>query len=216
MIEEKGKAYVLPLRLDGFEGDVPVLSGAIGCLSVGSSEHKKIVDAFLSKIGRKGKEKLRSEPNKEPIKAHILKLKRRFSDKEKNQFLKSSFEEIVNLMEHFAAETQKEHPHFEYEKEIIISRKTLFTLYENEKQVTQFKVLLGGIFWGNSISFSYGNHIGIENNGSMNESISMEEHEGELKLKALDIASFGAERDKLMSPRKVAEYLWKVVCKYFL
>ena len=33
----------------------------------------------------------------------------------------------------------------------------------------------------------------------MNESISLEEHEGELKLKFMDIVSFGAERDKLMS-----------------
>lgn len=118
-------------------------------------------------------------------------------------------------MDHFAAETEKEHPHFEHEKEMITSRKSVFTLYENEKQVTQFKLLLGGVFGGNSISFSYGNHIDIENNGSMNESISLEEHEGELKLKPLGIASFGAERDKLMSPREVAHYLWKIVCGYF-
>ena len=53
--------------------------------------------------------------------------------------LKSSFEEIVNLMDHFAAETQKEHPYFEYEKEMITSRKSIFKLYENEKQVTLIK-----------------------------------------------------------------------------
>jgi len=148
MIEEKGKAYVLPVRLDGFEGDVPGLSGAIGYLSVNSSEHRRVVDAFLRKIGRKGKPKPGSEPGKETVKTHIPRLKRRFTDKEKNQFLRSSFEEIVNLMDHFAAETQKEHPHFEYEKEMITSRKAVFTLYENEKQVTQFKVLLGGMFGG--------------------------------------------------------------------
>ena len=119
-------------------------------------------------------------------------------------------------MEYFSAETQKEHSHFEYEKEMITSRKSVFTLYENEKQGTQFKLLLGGVFGENSISFSYGNHIDIENDGSMNESISLEEHEGELKLKPMGIARYGAETDKLMSPREVAEYLWKIVCEYFL
>jgi len=49
----------------------------------------------------------------------------------------------------------------------------------------------------------------------MNESISLEEHEGELKLKPMGIASYGAEIDKLMSPREVAEYLWKIASKYF-
>ncbi len=216
MIREKGKVYVLPVRLDGFKGDVPGLSGTIGYLSVNSSEHKKVVDSFLRKIGRKGKPEPMSEPGKEPTKEHIPRLKRRFTDKEKNQFLRASFEEVVNLIDDFALETQKEHPHFEYEKEMITSRKNVFTLYENEKQVTQFKLLLGGVFGGNSISFSYGNHIDIENDGSMNESISLEEHEGELKLKPMGIAMYGAETDKLMSPREVAEYLWKIVCEYLL
>jgi hypothetical protein len=54
MIREKGKAYVLPVRLDGFEGDVPGLSGTISYLAVRSSDHRKIVDAFLRKIGRNG------------------------------------------------------------------------------------------------------------------------------------------------------------------
>ncbi|MBE9569659.1 MAG: TIR domain-containing protein [Proteobacteria bacterium] len=54
MIRERGKAYVLPVRLDGFNGDVPGLSGAISYLAVSSSDHQKIVDAFLRKVGRYG------------------------------------------------------------------------------------------------------------------------------------------------------------------
>ena len=71
------------------------------------------------------------------------------------------------------------------------------------------------MFGGDSRSFSYGDRIDIENDGSMNESISLEEHEGELKLKPISIASYGSERDKLMSSRDVAEYFWKIVCYYF-
>ena len=48
----------------------------------------------------------------------------------------------------------------------------------------------------------------------MNESISLEEHEGELKMKPKGMAGFGAEKDKLMSQREVAEYLSEIVCQY--
>ena len=215
MISERGKAYVLPVRLNGFNGEVPGLSGAISYLAVRSSDHQNIVYAFLRKIGRKGTSKTKPESRKEPAKAYIPKIKKSFTDKEKNQFLKSSFEEIVNLIDGFAAETQKEYSHFEYEMEMVTSRKAVFTLYENERQVSQFKLWIGGLLGGNSISFAHGDFIDIDSDGSMNESISLEEHEGELKLKPMGMGMFGAERDKLMSPREVADYLWQIACRHF-
>ena len=214
MIREMGKAYVLPVRLDGFNGEVPGLSGSISYLSVRGSDHQTVVDAFLRKIGRKGTSK--SKPEK-PIKpaAYIPKIKRAFTDKDKNQFLKSSFEEIVNLIDDFAAETQKNYSNFEYEKEMVTTRKAVFTLYENERQVSQFKIWIGGWLGDNSIAFAYGDHIDIDGDSSMNESVSMEEYEGELKLKPMGVGMFGGERDKPMSPREVADYLWQIACRHF-
>ena len=98
---------------------------------------------------------------------------------------------------------------------MVTSRKAVFTLYENERQVSQFKFWIGGLLGGNSISFVHGDSIDIDSDGSMNESISLEEHEGELMLKPMGMAMFGPERDKLMSPREVADYLWKIACRHF-
>jgi len=53
MIREKGKEYVLPVRLDGFAGEVPGLSGMIGYISVQRNEHERVIKTFLDKIGRK-------------------------------------------------------------------------------------------------------------------------------------------------------------------
>ena len=214
MIREMGKAYVLPVRLDGFNGEVPGLSGSISYLSVRGSDHQKVVDAFLRKIGRKGTSKPKPKKPTKPA-AYIPKIKRAFTDKDKNQFLKSSFEEIVNLIDDFAAETQKNYSNFEYEKEMVTSRKTVFTLYENERQVSQFKMWIGGWHGDNSIAFAHGDHIDIDGDGSMNESVSLEEHEGELKLKPMGMGMFGGERDKPMSPREVADYLWQMACRHF-
>jgi hypothetical protein len=215
MVRERGKAYVLPVRLDGFNGEIPGLSGTISYLAVRSSDHQKIVGAFLRKIGRKNTPKTKRESQEQSAKTYIPKIKKSFTDKEKNQFLKSSFEEIVNLIEGFAGETHKMDPHFEYELEMVTSRKAVFTLYENERQVSQFKLWIGGTFGGNSISFAHGDSIDIDNDSSMNESATLDDHEGELNLKPLGIVMFGAEKDRLMSPRELSDYLWRIACRHF-
>ena len=211
MIKEQGRTYILPVRLDGFNGDVPGMSGTISYLAVKSNEHKVVVDAFLRKIGR-NQTNINTPTTKRPV--YIPKIKKAFTDKEKNQFLKSSFEEIISLIDSFAKETQKEYSHFEHEMEMVTSRKAVFTLYQNEKQVSQFKIWVGGTYGENSICFAYGSHINIESDNSYNETISIEKSEGELKLKPLGMGMYGAGREKLMSPREVADYLWQMACKY--
>lgn len=85
----------------------------------------------------------------------------------------------------------------------------LFLPYMRMKeQVSQFKLWIGEVLGGNSISFVHGDSININNDGSMNKSISLEEHEGELKLKPMGMGMFAADMDKLMSPKEVADYLW--------
>jgi hypothetical protein len=80
LIREKGKAYVLPVRLDGFGGEVPGLSGAIGYLSVGSDEPQKVIDTFLAKVGRKPSTPTTPPPVAKAPKPHGPRLKRSFTD----------------------------------------------------------------------------------------------------------------------------------------
>ena len=49
-IKEKGGAYILPVRLDGFSNDVPGLPNTIGFITAGSNEPEKVVTYFLKKI----------------------------------------------------------------------------------------------------------------------------------------------------------------------
>jgi hypothetical protein len=57
--------------------------------------------------------------------------------------------------------------------------------------------------------------MGMENDNSFNESISVEEHGAELKLKPLGMLNLGTERDKFMSSIEVAEYIWDIVSRTF-
>ena len=215
LIKEKGKAYVLPVRLDGFAGEMQGLSGAISYLSVSRNQAQLVVSTFLEKIGRNPPAKESTLPLKsEAPKPHVLKIKRSFTDKEKNTFLRDSLREIIDLLEQFSTDTKNENPHFDYDVERVTTRKALFTLYSNQKQITQFKIWLGGTLGSNEISFRYGDRIQIDDNSS-NESIYLEEYESELKLKPIGMPMFGRERENPMSPREVAEYLWGIVCRMF-
>ncbi len=214
MIQDHGKTYILPVRLNGFKGEVPGFSDSISYLAVNSNDPQIVVDAFLRKIGRKPDSPKKTKTRQEMPKIRLPKMKKSYTDREKNQFLKASFTEIVNIIDSFASGTKDEYPHFDYEMEKITSRKVLFTLYNNDQQVTQFKIWIGGISGGNSIAFSHGRNVNVDNDNTMNESISIEEHEGELKLKPMGFGLFGNNADKPMSPRQSADYLWEVVTKH--
>ncbi|MDZ7831784.1 MAG: TIR domain-containing protein [Desulfobacterales bacterium] len=213
MIKEKGKSYILPVRLDGFEGEVPGLSTLIGHLSVSRNEPSKIVEAFLKKIHIQ-----RPFPNDQTsaVKFSEPKIPRfgnKFSDKEKNKFLKTSFKQITDLIEAYSETTQKENSGFEFDRENVSSRKTILTFYKDGKLINQCKIAIGGGFSSNSIVFSYGTHLDIGRDNAFNESVSIEEHDGDLKLKPLGMQmySYPTGQKKLMSPAEMAEYFWEIL-----
>ena len=214
MIQQQGKAYVLPVRLDGYSGEVPGMPGTISYLATSSANPEVVVEAFRRKIGRKTGRTQQHKPIEPPHKLQFPKLKRSFTDKEKNDFLKTSFAEIVNLIDGYASATKQEHPQFDHETERITTRKALFTLYNNEQQMIQFKIWIGGILGGNSIAFSHGHSVDVGNDGAMNESLSLEENEGQLRLKPLGMGMLGHERDNAMTPKEAADYLWELACRH--
>jgi hypothetical protein len=214
LIEQRGSGYILPVTLDGYEGEIPGLSKLIGYLPASSNNPEKVVNAFLRKIGKNLQEggKTRQIQTTKPF---IPGVKRSFTDKEKNQFLRDSFDQIVRLLDYFALETHKKHPYFEHDQERITSLKAIFTFYSQGKELVRFKLWIGDLIGRDSIYLQHGTRMGMENDNSFNESISLEENEGELKLKPLGMLDFGAERDKLMSSNEVAEYIWNVVRRTF-
>ncbi len=105
LISEKGGSYVLPVRLDGFNSEVDGLANTLGYLSVQSNEPQKVVETFLGKVGLQ-RPAATSEPEiPQGIEAHIPKLRKPFSDREKNQFIKNAFSEVVSFIAQLALVT---------------------------------------------------------------------------------------------------------------
>ena len=214
LIQEVGGAYILPVRLDDFSGDVPGLPNTIVYLSVKSHEPERVVDSFLRKIGKNRQDKVRNLNKPIPSETYIPKLKRSFSDQEKKRFLRESFEHIVSAISRFAGETKKRYPNFEYEVEKITTRKVLFTLYNDGTELTSLKVWINGGMWRDEICILHGTYIDVSEDKSTNEMISVEEYEGELKLKPMGMLVSMHDVD-FMSPQETAECIWRAICSEF-
>lgn len=214
LITQRGDAYILPVRLDGFSAEVPGLSNLIGYLSVRSNEPQKVVENFLHKIGKSSsRQPARLQPS--APRSYIPNLKKSYTDREKNTFLKASFDTMLSCLEQFASETKRHYTHFEYEVEHITSRKVLFTLYNDGEELTRFKLWFGGAFGEHAMCLYHGRHMDMDHDGSMHESLSIAEHEGELRLKPLGMPMVGDERDRPLSSQEAAEYVWRIVCQPF-
>ena len=214
MIKDKGKAYVLPVRLDGYSGEVPGLSGTIGYLSVKSNQPQRVVETFLRKIGREGSKPSENKLQFERPKKHVPRIKKSYTDRDKHQFLRLSFEEVVNLIDQFASDTKEEYEDIEYDIEKVTSRKVLFSLYKSGGLVTQAKIFIGGMMGSDSICINFGSNIDVSSDTSYHDIISLKEAESGLGFSSLGLSSFGQNQDKHMSPREVAEYLWKQICEH--
>ncbi len=213
MIENKGEAYILPVRLDGFSGDVPGFPGTVHYLPVKRSEPQIVVSTFLQKMGIAPEVKVSVLSDRKTV---VPKLPRKeFSDKEKNTFLTDSFEEIVNTLDEFGHAAHREQPSLEHELERVTSRKMVFTLYRAGNELVRFKIWRGGMLGSDSISFAHGKHLDVENDNTMNEQFSVAEDGGDLKLSPMGMLSIGSGGEKRpMTPSEVAEYLWEGAFKY--
>jgi TIR domain len=205
LIEQKGEPYILPVRLDGFHGDVPGLPGTISYLAVRRDQARRVVDAYLAKVGKAAPKASAAAATSRP---RIPRLKREFTDKERNTFLAEAFDEIVRALERFGHEAHREQPSVECEVERVTSRKAVLTLYRSGSELTKFKVWRGGTFGAETIGFAYGHHLDLAGDSSFNESFSVVDDGGELKLSPLGMMTLGGTK-RAMSPPEAAEYLWE-------
>ncbi|NOY85997.1 MAG: TIR domain-containing protein [Deltaproteobacteria bacterium] len=220
MIENKGAAYILPVRLDGFPGDVLGLPSTVHYLTASKNEAPKVVNTFLEKTGRVLEVKEKATSNSKVLVPKLL--RKEFSDKEKNTFVSNSFDEIVTTLDEivttldeFGHAAHREQTSLEHEIERVTSRKVVFTLYREGNELMKFKVWRGGMLGSDSICFAYGRNLDVENDNTMNEQFTVTEHKGTLMLSPLGMLTMGSGGEKKhMSPSEVTEYLWEGSLRY--
>jgi len=140
-----------------------------------------------------------------------LRIKRKFDDHERDEFLEDSYEYIVRYFEGSLQELSSRNP--QIKTKLKRSGETSFAafIYENGKRVAECSVYYGGGNYG-APGIAYSNQNDVQR-GSYNESLSVIDDGYTLQLKPLGIQIFDGRDDKALSQQGAAEYYWSLFIK---
>ena len=138
-----------------------------------------------------------------------LRIKRQFTDRDKDRFLEQAFESIARFFKTSLTALARENRHVEAKFKRIDAEHLSATVYVQGDVRSYCRVWLGGrtSFTG-GIAYS-SNESGGDN--SFNESLSVEDNGYTLLLRPLGMASYGSHDP--MSADEAARYLWGIFLK---
>ncbi|MGD6779968.1 toll/interleukin-1 receptor domain-containing protein [Sutcliffiella horikoshii] len=136
-----------------------------------------------------------------------LKTLKRFTDRDIDVFLKSSYKQIIDVFDSLFTQIQTTNNDFEFDKDEISNYKAIFNLYMQGQYVIGIKIWYGGAFGRNTINFFYGRHID-SNDNSMSEILTNEiDENNQLKLK-MTIMHLSRKNDPL-TPQDIVKEIWR-------
>lgn len=139
-----------------------------------------------------------------------LRLRKEFTEKNRDDFLRSTFEFVCKFFEGSVEAIGERNPDVTGTFDRIDSRRMAAILYRGGKKIAECSVRQEGLTRNNGIAFSFdasGNH------GSFNEMLSVEADEQTLYLKSMGMAWNGGGRDKHLSQEGAAEFYWELFVK---
>lgn len=135
-----------------------------------------------------------------------LRLKREFTEKDRDHFLRATFEFVCKFFEGSVEAIGERNADVTGTFDRIDSRRMAAILYRSGKKVAECSVRLGGLRGrSDGIAFS---HDASTHQSSFNEMLSVEATEQALFLKPIGMSWSGSERDKHLSQEGAAEFLW--------
>jgi len=171
-----------------------------------------IVKALISCLGNSGTNPLQANGSagKVIMTIPMPSIKRTFTQKEKDVFLKDSFGVIRTYFVSGLSQLESKHPDIETDFTEVNNFKFTCTIYLRGKTANKCKIWIGGILSSNSISYREGD-FGFDEDNSCNDWLTVNDEGPQISLKVSGM-SFGSpggvERDSILSPEKAAEYLW--------
>lgn len=136
-----------------------------------------------------------------------LRLRKTFTDADRDRFLDEAFAFLGRFFENSLAELGKRNRNIEGRFRQLDGTRFTAVIYESGATQAQCTISLGGHF-GRGISYS--DTVGGSGN-SFNEMLSVENDEQHLYLKPMGMWSMGGDRDAQLSAEGAAEYFWSML-----
>ena len=136
-----------------------------------------------------------------------LRLKKEFTQADKDKFLESTFEYMDRFFQGSLSELEARNEGIETRYRKVDGNAFLATIYRNGSKVSACGIRLGGML-GAGIAYSQGDDAPTN---SMNESLSVEHDDQKLFLKPMGMAHFSADKNDKLSEEGAAEYYWSML-----
>jgi len=140
-----------------------------------------------------------------------LRIKRKFDDHERDEFLEDSYEYIVRYFEGSLQELSLRNPQIKTKLKRLGETSLAAFIYENGQRVAECSVYYGGGNYG-APGIAYSNQGDVQR-GTYNESLSVIDDGYTLQLKPLGMQIFDNRADKALSQQGAAEYYWSLFIK---
>lgn len=135
-----------------------------------------------------------------------LRIKKEFTDREKDLFLDQSFNFMANFFENSLTELQARNPAIETDFSRIDARSFVASAYVNGKREARCSIWYGGesSYFGD-IAFAFD-----ESRGGVNEALSIADDGYSLFLRSFGMQMTGGMKDKHLTQEGAAEFFWDI------
>jgi len=223
---EKGDATVIPVILQPCDWKNSPFSSLRATPTDGRPVTKfpNIHDAFLeitddiraaaaalgrSAVTETSPPRVATAPGKSGPRSSNLRMKRKFSDRERDAFVDEVFEYAASFFENSLSELAERNDVIEHRFKRVSKTEFTAAVYANGEKTTSCRIWLPGRqAWGGDIAYA----IGDSGHGqSMNESMSVDEDGYTLGMKPLGLARAHRRDDPLLTRQGVAEHFWEIL-----
>lgn len=211
------REYILPIRLD--DVDLPELNKNLVHVDIRKTSIDEVVQYVLDKLKKGLNEKTAGDPDSKPSSPEpafdipIPQIKKRFSDRDRDRFLREAFDRIVDYFKAAAEKYNAEVEGVDIDIDTPDGRTVQCTLYQYGNQKNVCKVWLGAPLGSSAIHFAQGDHA-VSSGNSINDTLTVEVDEEGPCLTSLMRDITVIQPDERMDPQAAAKYLWKRFTQY--
>lgn len=150
-------------------------------------------------------------PQVDTVRSSNLRLKKEFSDKDKAQFIRDTFDYVCRYFEGSVSAIGERNPDVEGRFERVDSRRMVAVLYRNGRNLATCSIRLEGMGRRDSNNIAYSTDPDTVAN-SYNELLTLEVGDYEMHVKPMGMSMMwsGADRDQHLSQEGAAEFLWEL------
>jgi hypothetical protein len=212
---QQKRAYILPIRLDSteLEGLLP----SVAYINFSDHTEDEIVGMILEKLDSDNGTRRRASPlTTTSFNIAMPKVKKPFTQREKDVFARTAFETISRYFEQGLSQLQQHDPDVETEFDPVHRSKFLARVYVKGEPANTCKIWLGSGWSGRGgddhISYYEGQNISRDRDEGTNEMMSVASDGHQLGLEITSGMAFRgswSSEERIVSPERAAEILWQ-------